>query len=101
MLGGESPTLGIDPVNHLILQRSMWCPALIGTLDFNARVCLNEYDETGRLVKTISGLFDSGLDDPAQLFNGVNGATRTGVAMGQESYTSFFTVSTSVQPYSY
>ncbi len=101
LLGGDSPTIAVDTVNHLILQRSMWCPALIGTYDFNARVCLNEYDETGRLVKTIPGLFDSGFDDPYSVFNGVNGATRTGVAMGQESYSSFFIESTSVQPYSY
>jgi Subtilase family len=100
LLGGDSPTIGIDAVNHLILQRSMWCPALIGTFDFNARVCLNEYDETGRLVKTIPGLFDSGLDDPSSLFNGVNGTTRTGVAMGQQIY-SIYILSTSVQPYSY
>lgn len=100
LLGGDSPTIGIDPVNHLILQRSMWCPAPTAPFDFNARVCLNEYDETGRLVKTIPGLFDSGFDDPAQIFNGVNGTTRTGVAMGQEIY-SPYVISTNVQPYSY
>ena len=101
LLGGDSPTIGIDPVNHLVLQRSMRCPTLIGTFDLNARVCLNEYDESGRLTKTVPGLFDSGFDDPSQLFNGVNGTTRTGVAMGQELYDTFFIFSTSVQPYSY
>jgi hypothetical protein len=100
LVGGDSATIGLDTVNHLILQRSMWCPALIGTYDMNARPCLNEYDESGRLVKTIPGLFGSGVDDPGVRFNGVNSATRTGVAMGQEA-PGIFVLSTSVQPYSY
>jgi Subtilase family len=100
MIGGDSATVGIDAVNHLILERSMWCPTLIGTFDVNARPCLNEYDETGRLVKTVANLFDGGYDDPSPFFNGVNGTTRTGVALGQEALSENI-YSTSLQPYSY
>lgn len=98
MLGGDSVVIGIDPVNHLILQRSMFCPEMIGDFDLNARVCLNAYDEDGRPVKTAAGLF-SGAPTEA-FFNGVYGATRTGVAMGQQSLSNFI-YSVEVQPYSY
>ncbi len=30
MIGGASAVIGIDPVNHLILQRSMYCPNIVG-----------------------------------------------------------------------
>jgi hypothetical protein len=99
--GGDSATIGIDPVNHLVLQRSMFCPEIIGTFDLNARPCLNLYDEGGRLIKTIRGLFADGFADPQPLFNGINGATRTGVAMGQQSPATFFVESFAVQPYTY
>ncbi|MDQ6943561.1 MAG: S8 family serine peptidase, partial [Candidatus Eremiobacteraeota bacterium] len=99
MLGGDSAVIGIDTVNHLVLQRSMLCPAVIGNFDMNARVCLNEYDETGRLAKTIPGLFSD--DIPTLVFNGVNGTTRTGAASGQETQSTLFVQSTTVQPYSY
>jgi len=100
MLGGDSPVLGIDPVNHLILQRSMLCPGPPGNFDMNARVCLHEYDETGRLVKTVPGLFSDG-DFGSLSFSGVNGTTRTGVTKGQEEVPQFFVVSRTVQPYTY
>jgi hypothetical protein len=100
MLGGDSPVLGIDPVNHLVLQRSILCPAAPGDFDLNARVCLNEYDETGRLNKTIPGLFSDG-DFGSPFFSGVNGATRSGVTKGQEEASSFFVQSRTVQPYRY
>ncbi len=99
MLGGDSAVIGIDSVNHLVLQRSMLCPAVIGDFDINARVCLNEYDETGRLAKTVPGLFSD--DIPTVVFNGVNGATRTGAASGQETPSTFFSQTTTVQPYAY
>ena len=100
MLGTDSTVVAIDTVNHLLLQRSMFCPTILGNFDLNARVCLNEYDETGRLVKTVPGLFsdgDFGLPWPS----GVNGATRTGAAMGQGEANSIFIQSTTVQPYAY
>jgi hypothetical protein len=98
LLGGDSPVVGMDLVNHLILQRSMLCPAVLGNFDLNARVCLNEYDETGRLVKTVPGLF-SDAESGSLFFSGVNGATRTGAAPGQEANS--FGQSFAVQPYSY
>ncbi|MEA2688814.1 MAG: hypothetical protein QOD51_1421, partial [Candidatus Eremiobacteraeota bacterium] len=97
---GDSTVVGIDPVNHLILQRSMFCPQLIGRFDLNARPCLNIYDEHGRLTKTVPGLFPDGLGDPQLTFNGVNGNTRTGVALGQPVL-GMFVNSVNVQPYSY
>jgi hypothetical protein len=100
MLGGDSPVVGIDLVNHLILQRSMFCPAVLGNFDLNARLCLNEYDETGRLVKTVPGLFSDG-EFGLPLFSGVNGSTRTGATMGQDEAQSFYIQSKTVQPYSY
>jgi hypothetical protein len=100
MLGGDSPVLGIDPVNHLVLQRSIFCPNAPGNFDLNARACLNEYDESGRLVKTVPGLFSDGDFGPLS-FGGVNGATRTGVTKGQEDNSSFFVQSRSVQIYKY
>ncbi|HYW55223.1 MAG TPA: hypothetical protein VE826_14720, partial [Dongiaceae bacterium] len=98
--GGDSATVGIDPVNHLVLQRSTFCPQLIGGADINARACLNLYDESGRLAKTIPGLFPDGFADMSTGFNGVNGTTRTGVANGQEQ-NAFFVYSVDVQPYAY
>jgi hypothetical protein len=100
LLGGDSDPIGIDPANHLILQRSMFCPAILGNADLNVRPCLNEYDETGRLVKTVPGLFADGFADPRAVFNGVNGSIRSGVAMGQQGNFVFVT-SLEVQPYSY
>jgi hypothetical protein len=98
MLGGDSTILGIDAVNHVILQRSMLCPTVVGNFDLNARVCLNEYDETGRLLKTVPSLFSNG-DGGLPFFSGVNGATRTGATPGQErDYSSH---SYAVQPYTY
>jgi len=100
MFGGDSTIIGIDTVNHLILQRSMFCPAVLGNADLNARVCLNEYDETGRLVKTVPGLFSDA--EITSFFSGVNGSTRTGAAMGQlQAYFGVFAESTTVQPYRY
>jgi hypothetical protein len=97
--GGASAIIEIDPVNHLILQRSMYCPTLVGFFDMNQRPCLNEYDETGRLVKTIPNLFPSGPYD-GNIPNGVNGMTRTGVALGQQPGP--YTVeSFEVQPFTY
>ncbi len=66
----------------------------------NARPCLDLYDETGRLTKTVPNLFPAGFQDPGSVFNGVNGATRTGVAMGQQP-PGLYVLSYSVQPYSY
>ena len=97
MLGGDSSVIGIDAVNHLILQRSMFCPAIVGNFDLNARVCLDEYDETGRLVKTVPGLFSDG---DFAVFGGVNGATRMGAAQGQ-IVDPIYDVTTEVQPYTY
>jgi hypothetical protein len=100
MIGGDSPVVGIDPVNHLVLQRSILCPAVLGNFDLNARPCLNEYDESGRLVKTVPGLFSD--SDLLQYFSGVNGTTRTGASTGQEFVSNgFFIESSTVQPYSY
>ena len=98
--GGDSAVIGIDAVNHLILQRSLFCPQPMGKFDLNARPCLNAYDEGGRLVETVPGLFPDGFADPGPDFNGVNGHTRTGVAMGQQQYGGFI-YSTGIQPYSY
>ena len=100
MIGGDSATIGIDTVNHLILQRSLFCPQLIGWQDVNARPCLNEYDEHGTLVKTVPGLFSNGFSDVGVVFNGVNGTTRTGVADGQQAWTQNIE-SLDVQPYTY
>ncbi|MDB5073552.1 MAG: peptidase and in kexin sedolisin [Candidatus Eremiobacteraeota bacterium] len=96
--GGDSAVIGVDLANHLILQRSMFCPELIGRFDLNARPCLNVYDERGHLVNTVPGLFGDGIPDSS--FNGVNGAKRTGVAQGQPQY-GISIESFSVQPYSY
>ena len=98
--GGDSTTIGIDPVNHLILQRSMYCPDFVGTVDVNARVCLNLYDEKGALQRTISGLFADAFVGASALFNGVNGSMRTGVASGQQA-ASPYVYSVDVQPYTY
>jgi hypothetical protein len=99
MNGGDSPAIGIDPVNHVVLQRSMFCPQLVYLLDLYARPCLNLYDERGSLVKTIPGLFSNGASNES-VFNGVNGSLRTGVALGQQAY-SPFVESFDVQPYAY
>jgi hypothetical protein len=101
LVGGDSATIGIDAVNHLILQRSMFCPQIVADVDLNARPCLNLYDESGRLVKTVRGLFSNGFSDGAVIFNGVNGSTRTGVAMGQQSDATTIITSFDVQPYHY
>ncbi|HEY6235315.1 MAG TPA: hypothetical protein VIW69_09470, partial [Candidatus Elarobacter sp.] len=98
-IGGDSPVVGIDVVNHLILERSMLCPAILGNFDINARVCLNEYDESGRLVKTVPGLFSD--TELSAFFSGVNGATRLGASTGQETLSGFAVGSSTVQPYSY
>jgi hypothetical protein len=100
MMGGESAMIGIDDVNHLIVQRSTFCPQRLRDVDLNARPCLNVYDEAGRLVQTVPGLFGDGFADPGPEFNGVNGKTRTGLAMGQLAYR-FVITSFDVQPYSY
>jgi hypothetical protein len=99
MIGGDSSVVGMDTVNHLVLQRSMLCPAVLGNFDLNARACLNEYDESGRLVKTVPGLFSD--SDLMLNFSGVNGTTRTGASPGQEFTNGFFIESTTVQPYTY
>ena len=99
MNGGASAVIQIDPVNHLILQRSMFCPALVGLFDMNQRPCLNEYDEAGRLAKTVPNLFPASSFD-GNIPNGVNGTTRTGVAMGQQPG-GFYIESFEVQPYKY
>ena len=98
-LGGDSAIVGIDTVNHLILQRSILCPTILGNFDINARVCLNEYDETGRLAKTVPGLFSDA--DLFLYFSGANGSTRTGASTGQDVLTSIAVTSTTVQPYTY
>ena len=99
MIGGDSAIVGIDTVNHLVLQRSLLCPAVLGNFDLNARPCLNEYDESGRLVKTLPGLFSD--SDITLSFGGVNGTTRTGATLGQDVINGFFVESTTVQPYAY
>ncbi|MDP9105739.1 MAG: hypothetical protein M3N49_07380, partial [Candidatus Eremiobacteraeota bacterium] len=99
MIGGESAVVGIDSVNHLVLQRSILCPAVLGNFDLNARPCLNEYDESGRLVKTVPGLFSD--NDLLPYFSGVNGTTRTGASTGQEFLNGFAIESSTVQPYTY
>ena len=99
MNGGDSPAVQIDPVNHLVLQRSMFCPQLVYLLDLYARPCLKLYDEHGGLVKTIPGLFSNGATNEG-LPNGVNGSIRTAVAYGQQAY-SIFVKSFDVQPYTY
>ncbi|HWT06881.1 MAG TPA: S8 family serine peptidase, partial [Xanthomonadales bacterium] len=100
LLGGDSPVVGIDTVNHLILQRSMFCPEMLRNFDLNARVCLNEYDETGRLVKTVPGLFSDG-EIWSPFFSGVNGTTRMGATMGQDEASGIAVQATTVQPYAY
>ncbi len=99
MIGGASPVIEIDPVQHLILQRSLYCPSLVGLADGNFRPCLNEYDETGRLVKTVPNLFPAGSMD-SLIPNGVNGSARLGLAMGQQVSTPWI-VSLEVQPFTY
>ncbi len=99
MVGGDSSTIGVDQVNHLILQRSMFCPNVLANVDLNARPCLNEYDETGRLVKTVPGVFPDG--DYSPIFGGVNGSMRSGVGLGQQSSSFRFITSLEVQPYTY
>jgi hypothetical protein len=99
MEGGASAVIEIDPVNHLILQRSMYCPELVGLFDMNARPCLDLYDEAGRLTKTVPNLFPAGFLD-GNIPNGANGTTRTSVAMGQQPG-SFYVESFAVQPYRY
>ena len=94
------PIVGIDTVNHLILQRSMFCPAVLGNFDLNARVCLNEYDETGRLVKTVPGLFSDGdVGSCLQRRERID-ANRARRADRTE-LTRFSSQATTVQPYSY
>jgi hypothetical protein len=100
MEGGSSAIIGMDPINHFVLQRSMFCPNLVGLIDMNARPCLNLYDESGRLSKTVPNLFPASFLDPASHFNGVNGSIRAGVAMGQQPG-SYYVESFNVQPYSY
>jgi hypothetical protein len=65
MPGGDSKTIGIDSVNHLILQRSMFCPDLVNLADINARPCLKLFDETGQVVKIVPRLFADGFLDEA------------------------------------
>jgi len=100
MVGGASAIIGIDPVNHVVLQRSMYCPNLVGLYDLNARPCLDLYDENGRLAKTVPNLFPAGFLDGSTSFNGVNGTARVGVAMGQQPGGPYIE-SFGVQPYSY
>jgi hypothetical protein len=100
MPGGDSWTIGIDPVNHLVLQRSMFCPNLITDADINARPCLKLFDESGQTVKIIPGLFADGFLDEQSIFNGVNPTIRTGVADGQQGF-GIVILSYSVQPYRY
>ncbi|MBV8645564.1 MAG: hypothetical protein JO225_16795 [Candidatus Eremiobacteraeota bacterium] len=97
--GGDSPIIGIDTVNHLVLQASIFCPTEMVLFDLDGRPCLNEYDESGHLVKTIPGLLPDG--SYTEFFSGVNGTLRTGVALGQQSSTSIFIDSTEVQPLTY
>jgi hypothetical protein len=99
MVGGASPVIEIDPVHHLVLQRSMYCPSLVRLLDGNFRPCLNEYDESGRLAKTVPNLFPAGAIS-GEVANGVNGTARLGVGMGQEVSTPWI-YSFEVQPFSY
>lgn len=96
-VGGASALIGIDPVNHLILQRSLFCPDLVNLADMNARTCLTEFDESGRLAKVVPNLFPAGTFDG---FDGVNGVSRRGVALGQEA-AGIYIDSFEVQPYSY
>jgi hypothetical protein len=100
MVGGASAVIGIDPVNHVVLQRSMYCPNLVGPYDLNARPCLDLYGESGRLAKTVPNLFPASFLDGSTRFNGVNGTTHMGVAMGQQPGGSSIE-SFGVQPYSY
>jgi hypothetical protein len=100
MPGGDSQAIGIDPVNHLVLQRSMFCPDIVAEADLNARPCLRLYDETGQGVKIIPRLFADGFLDEQTVFNGVDPAIRTGVADGQQP-NPYFVFSYSVQPYTY
>jgi hypothetical protein len=99
MEGGASADIQIDAVNHLILQRSMYCPGLVGFFDMNQRPCLNLYDESGRLAKTVPNLFSAGFFD-GNIPNGVTGTQRVGVALGQQPGP-FYVESFEVQPYSY
>jgi hypothetical protein len=100
MVGGASAVIGIDPVNHVVLQRSMYCPNLVGPYDLNPRPCLDLYGESGRLAKTVPNLFPASFLDGSTRFNGVNGTTHMGVAMGQQPGGSSIE-SFGVQPYSY
>lgn len=101
LIGGSSAAIEIDPLNHLILQRSMYCPTLVGLFDMNQRPCLNLYDETGRLTKTVPNLFPAGfLDGNQDSPDGVNGAKRIGAVSGQQPGP-YFVESFEVQPYTY
>jgi hypothetical protein len=100
MPGGDSWTIRVDAVNHLVLQRSMYCPDVPSAGNVNARPCLNVYDERGALVKRIPGLFGGGsYGDTA----GLNGTTRTSAALGQEQIGVgyMFPHSFEAQPFSY
>ena len=100
MLGGDSAIVGIDTVNHLILQRSIFCPTILGNFDINARVCLNEYDETGRLAKTVPGLFSDG-DLLAELQRRQRFDAHRARQPGRTVLTFDIVTSTTVQPYTY
>jgi len=93
-------SLASTPSNHVVLQRSMYCPNLVGPYDLNARPCLDLYGESGRLAKTVPNLFPASFLDGSTRFNGVNGTTHMGVAMGQQPGGSSIE-SFGVQPYSY
>ena len=102
MPGGDTHSVGIDPVNHVVLQRSIWCPTVMSPFDVNGRPCLNVYDESGTLLKSVPRLFSDGnlLNGIAASFENVNGTTRSGAAGGQEPDSTLLE-NFDVQPYTY
>jgi len=99
MVGGASAVIGIDPINHVVLQRSMYCPNLVGLYDLNARPCLDLYDEERPLGEDRPKSFSGRLPRRLDIVQRVDGSSRVGVAMGQQP--GFYVESFGVQPYRY
>ncbi len=97
VLGDDAQT-AVDPVHGLILQRSVFCPTALSVNDEHARVCLNEYAESGALVKVIPGLFPDGHFESQ--VDSINFGSRRGAEPSLEE-TGFSLLYDAIQPYSY
>jgi hypothetical protein len=83
----DANLIAADPVNHLFLAYAIWGPG-IEAADFNATSPIYVFNESGNLVKTITGwawATPGDVIDTAHAYLQVNGNTRKAyLMMGQE-----------------